>query len=157
MTKHFDTLKHEVWLPYRFGVGPTFKRFFDGLMDKKLLGNKCPKCSKTFVPARTFCPECYVDMDEWVELSQEGEVITWTLCNHEFYGMPVAPPFIAGLIKLDGADCSLLHLIGGFDLSSQDSVAERISHGIRVKAVWKEERVGSILDIMHFQPPPNGN
>ena len=56
MAKHFHTLRHDVWLPYRFAVGPAFNRFYEGLKAEKILGNKCPECGIVLVPARTFCP-----------------------------------------------------------------------------------------------------
>lgn len=152
MAKHFQTLRHDVWLPYKFAVGPTLSRFYEGLKEEKILGNQCPECGKVLVPARTFCPTCFVDMGEWIEVSQEGEVVSWTLANYEFFGRPVDPPFIGALIRLDGTDCNILHLIGGFDLSNQDTVRGKIRPGTRVKAVWRDEKTGHFLDIRYFEP-----
>jgi uncharacterized OB-fold protein len=152
MAKHFQTLRHDVWLPYKFAVGPTFNRFYEGLKEKKILGNQCSKCGKILVPARTFCPTCYGDMGEWIEVSQQGEVVSWTLANYEFVGRPVGPPFIGALIRLEGTDCNFLHLIGGFDLSNQDMVRSKIKQGVRVKAVWSDEKTGHLLDIKYFEP-----
>jgi uncharacterized OB-fold protein len=152
MAKHFQTLRHDVWLPYKFAVGPTFHRFYEGLKEEKILANQCPKCGRILVPARTFCPTCYVDMGEWREVAQEGEVVTWSLAHDEFFGMPVDPPFIGALIRLDGTDCNFLHLIGGLDLSNQDTVRGKIRQGARVKAVWSDEKTGHLLDIKYFQP-----
>ena len=53
------------------------------------------------------------------------------------------PPFAYALIKLDGADLGFLHLI------KQD--LEKIKNGLRVKAIFKAERVGHILDIDSFE------
>lgn len=38
--KHFSTLEHAVWLPYKFAVGPVFYKFFEGLKKKKSLAHK---------------------------------------------------------------------------------------------------------------------
>ena len=152
VTKHFQTLRHDVWLPYTFSVGPTFSRFYEGLKEEKILGNQCPDCGKILVPARTFCPDCFVDMGEWIEVSQEGKVITWTLANDEFFAMPAEPPFIGALIRLEGTACNFLHLIGGFDLSNPDSVRSKIKRGTRVRAVWNKEKTGHMLDIKYFEP-----
>lgn len=151
MTKHFSTLKHNVWLPYRFAVGPVFQRFYEGLREEKILGNQCPRCHKILVPARTFCPECHVDMDEWREVSQEGEIVSWILARKPFFGMPAKPPFIAGLIRLDGVDCRFLHLIGGLDLADRDEIRRRVKKGSRVRAVWRKEKEGHLLDIEYFE------
>jgi len=152
MAKHFNTLRHDVWLPYKFAVGPVFNRFYEGLKDGKILGNRCPECGKVLVPARTFCPGCFVDMDEWVEVSHEGEVVSWTFTEADFFGMPADPPFIGSLIRLDGTDCDFLHLLGGVDLTVLDVVKERIRPKTRVKAVWEAERKGHLLDIKYFEP-----
>ena len=152
MPKHFDTLKHNVWLPYEFAVGPVFNRFYEGLKECKILGNTCPQCGKILVPARTFCPQCNVDMNDWVEVSHHGQIVARTLANYEFYGMPVEPPFIGALIRLEGTDCDFLHLIGGLDLDDPEEVGRRVMRGTRVVAVWNDERKGHMLDIKHFKP-----
>lgn len=152
MAKHFHTLRHDVWLPYRFAVGPAFNRFYEGLKAEKILGNKCPDCGMILVPARTFCPKCFVDMAEWVEVSQEGEVVTWIISNEKFLGMPSDPPFIGALIRLDGTSCNFLHLIGGLPLNDPDAVRSRVKRGSRVRAVWNDEKKGHLLDIKYFEP-----
>jgi uncharacterized OB-fold protein len=152
MAKHFHTLRHDVWLPYRFAVGDTFNRFYEGLKAEKILGNNCPECGKILVPARTFCPTCFVDMGQWVEVSQEGDVVSWTVCNDDFFDMPSNPPFIGALIRLDGTSCNFLHLIGGFALNDPDTVKSKVKRGSRVKAVWNVEKKGHLLDIKYFKP-----
>jgi uncharacterized protein len=152
VAKHFSTLSHDVWLPYKFAVGTVFHRFYEGLKERTILGNRCPSCNWTLVPPRSFCPRCYVDMDEWVDVSQEGEIVTWTWAGRPFWGMPVDPPLVAALIRLDGTDCNLLHLVGGFDLGSPEEVRARIRTGSRVSAVWETNRTGRMLDIRHFEP-----
>jgi len=54
-------------------------------------------------------------------------------------------PLIYGLIRLDGADTNFVHLLGEIDPAA-------IEIGMRVEAVFKEERGGSILDIAYFKP-----
>ena len=152
MATHFPTHKHEVWLPYKFSMGPAYKRFYEGLMEEKILGNKCPECSKVFVPARTFCPKCFIDMEDWVEVSQEGEVVTWMVANDGFFGMPADPPFIGALIRLEGTACNFLHLIGGLDLTNEDVLRNKLKPGTRVRAIWSEEKKGHLMDIKCFMP-----
>jgi uncharacterized protein len=152
MAKHFSTLQHNVWLPYKFALGPVFLKWFEGLKEEKILGNKCPKCGKVLVPARSFCPECNVDMDQWIEVSQEGEIVAATIINKPFFGAPANPPYVQALIRLDGTDCDLLHLVGGMDMKDTAGLGSRISRGTRVKAVWSEEKKGHMLDLKYFQP-----
>ena len=148
MNKHYGTLYSEVKLPFKFSVGPVFFKFFEALKEKKIIGNTCPKCGKTLVPPRSFCPVCYVEMGEFQEIPQQGELVSWTIVNKSIPGAPVDPPFIIGLIKLDETDCNFLHLIGGVDQFE----FQKLRSGMRVQARWKEERKGHLLDIACFEP-----
>ena len=121
-------------------------RFFRELRDnKKIMGTKCPKCGIVFCPPTSDCPKCYVPT-EWVEVSNQGTVQYYTIV----YGL-AAPwakhevPFGVGLIKLDGADTGLLHYILGVKF-------DELKNGIRVEAVFRDEREGYITDISHFKP-----
>ena len=145
MSKHFGTIQSNVWLPYQLSLGPVFNRFFEGMKEGKIWANRCPSCKKVLVPARTFCPDCNVNMDEWVEASQEGQVVSWVGAAQAVYGAPVDAPFIGALIRLDGTDCGFLHLIGEID-------AAEMKRGTRVKAVWNSEKSGWMTDIKYFAP-----
>jgi uncharacterized OB-fold protein len=152
MVKEYKTIETEVRLPYRLAYGETWTRFFEGMRQEMILGSRCPKCNRVLVPARTFCPRCFIDTLEWIECSQEGTVVAWCLTNYRYFAQPIEPPFISALIRLDGTDVNFLHLIGGFDMSDLDTVRKKVKNGMRVKAVWKKEKKGHILDIKYFTP-----
>ncbi|MBW1682001.1 MAG: Zn-ribbon domain-containing OB-fold protein [Deltaproteobacteria bacterium] len=145
-------LEAEARIPYELALGPTVHRFFEGFKQRKILGTRCHACGRVLVPARSFCPRCFVDMNEWVEVSQEGRVLSWAVTNYEYFGMPTKPPFIQSLILLGGTDCGFMHLIGGVDLSDVDRVGRIVKTGMTVRAVWRESRTGCIMDIQHFAP-----
>jgi uncharacterized OB-fold protein len=145
-------LEAEASIPYELAFGPTWHRFFEELKREKILGTKCPKCERVLVPARTFCPRCFVDMGQWVEVSNTGTVANWAICNLAFFGAPFKPPFITSLIKLDGADNTFFHLVGGFDLADVNLVARIMKRGVRVEAVWERTKTGCIFDIKYFKP-----
>jgi len=150
--KEYRTIETEVRLPYRLAYGATWTRFLDGMSEEKIYGSRCHKCGRVLVPARTFCPRCFVNTDEWLEVAQEGTIVAWVLTNYRYFGMPIDPPYISALIRLDGTDTNFLHLIGGFDLSDLEIVRSRVKNGDRVRAVWEEEKLGHILDIKYFAP-----
>ena len=152
MPKHFQTMQHTVWLPYSFSVGPVFNRFYEGLKEEKLWANKCTRCNNVLVPPRSFCPACNVEMEEWVEAAQQGDVVSWTVAGYDFYGMPAQPPFVGALIRLDGTDCNFLHMVGGFAVTDFAGKKDRIQKRTRVRAVWSEVKKGHMLDIRYFQP-----
>ena len=137
------TQKGCIKVPYTWWAGETGSRFLVGLRDeKKIIGNRCPQCKTTYVPPRKNCGACFVDIDEFVELPGEGIVTAHTIVRFGYAVQPVEPPFAYALIKLDGADVSMLHLI-------KDNL-EALKNGVRVKAVFSDERTGSILDIESF-------
>jgi hypothetical protein len=85
-------------------------------------------------------------MHDWVELSDTGTLLTYTVTRYAVPDIqPQQPPFALGIIKLDGASTGLVHLLGEIDLN-------HISVGLRVKAVFREVREGNYLDIKYFKP-----
>ncbi len=138
------TLKGQIAVPYSWWVGDTGSRFLMSLRDdRKILGTKCPSCGTVFVPPRRNCGRCFVDIEEWVDVAAEGVIEAHTIVHYAYPVQPVKPPFAYALIKLDGADVGFLHLI------TKD--LDKIQNGLRVKANFKEERTGSILDIDSFE------
>lgn len=142
----------EITLPYRWVVGPAGVRFFQGLKEKKILGTKCHKCGRVLVPGRKFCPRCFVELFDWVEVSDEGTIRTYAFVNYSFVGQPRDPPYIVATIDLDGADTGFSHYVMGIDFSDPEKVKDQVKIGMRVKAVWKEKREGAITDIDYFKP-----
>ena len=132
------------WLAtYRYSYGAQSRFFREILFNEKLYGTKCPGCGKVFCPPRAHCPHCYEET-EWVPLCGEGRVESYTTV---YFGTSAAVrkfPFICAYVKLDGADTVICTNI------EMDDVAK--AHvGMRVKAVFKEERDGMITDF-YFKP-----
>ncbi len=148
----YTILKDEVAIPYELAMGPTWTRFFEGLKEEKIYATRCPRCNRVLVPARSYCPRCFVETDQWLEVSQEGTIVCWALTEYEYFAIPVKPPYIGALIKLDGTDTNFLHLIGGIDLSDPEYVRKTVKNGMKVKAVWNAEKKGNIMDIKYFEP-----
>jgi len=138
------TLKGQIRMPYRWSVGETGSRFLVALRDDmKILANRCGSCGKVFVPPKKTCPHCFVDIDEWTEVAAEGTVQSFTIVHKKSPLQPVAPPYAYALIKLDGADAALLHLI-------RDDL-QKLKAGSRVRAVFSRTRKGNIMDIENFE------
>ncbi|MFH1240851.1 MAG: Zn-ribbon domain-containing OB-fold protein [Pseudomonadota bacterium] len=152
MNEGSRVLEGYVRLPYRWAMGATTTRFFEEFKKKRIMGTRCSICNRVLIPARSFCSHCFVKTDEWVEVAQEGTLRTWCAVNFSYEGQPKEPPYIIGIIDLDGANVGLPHFVGGVDLDDFEEAAKKIHVGGRMKAVWKEKREGSILDIDYFQP-----
>ncbi len=137
-------LKGQIAVPYTWDAGEVGSKFLISLRDdQKILGTKCSKCGTVYVPGRKTCGRCFVDMTEWVNIADEGVIEAYTIVHYSYAVQPVQAPFAYALIKLDGADVGFLHLIKK-DL-------DKLKNGLRVKAKFKAERTGSILDIDSFE------
>ena len=133
-------------VPYKWYVGEVGSRFLTALRDdKEIWGIRCPECRKVYVPPVKNCGECFALTDEWVRVEETGTLEAFTVVRYAHAMQPVEPPFAYGLIRLDGADGALPHLIGEADL-------DELKAGMRLKAIFADERKGSILDIKHFAP-----
>lgn len=148
MSEHVErmVLEGKVDLPFSYSAGRTASRFFIELRDKqRIMGKRCSRCKKVIVPAQLFCNECFSETEEWVEVGPEGTLVTFTVVYRKENHHPKEVPLAYGIIKLDGADTSIVHLLGEVDPA-------QIEHGMRVQAVFSEKRRGSILDIECFHP-----
>ena len=139
-------LNSRIKVPYEWQAGETASHFLVQLRDeKKIWGKKCPSCQKVIVPARKTCGFCFVETDEWVEIPDQGVVTTFTVVNRDTLVQPVKAPFAYAMIQLDGADTGMVHILAIDDPG-------KIKIGMRVQAVWADDRKGSLLDIRHFIP-----
>ncbi|MBD3196321.1 MAG: DNA-binding protein, partial [Candidatus Lokiarchaeota archaeon] len=55
-------------VPYKHTAGHYVQTFLEGIgKEDKILGVKCPKCGKIYVPPKMVCFECFEKMEEWKE------------------------------------------------------------------------------------------
>ena len=79
--KYVDATLH---LPYHYVAGDSRARYLHALKEKTILGSKCAKTGKVFVPPLVCSPESFA---------------------------PIEIPYVAASIALDGADVSIYALI----------------------------------------------
>ena len=85
-------------------------------------------------------------INDWVKLPGTGTVETFTVVNYEEPALqPKSPPIIYGVVKMDGADTGIVHLIDEIE-------PEKVMVGMRVEAVMADERTAAITDIKYFKP-----
>ena len=133
-------------IPYRYFAGTFNSQWLRALRDqKKILGCRCPSCLKVFVPPRSNCERCLTKIDEWIVLPGTGKVESFTVVRYAEPFQPKRPPYVLAAIRLDGADTSLVHLLGGI-------APEQVRVGLLVEPVFAQERKGRITDIAHFRP-----
>ncbi len=142
-----DTLHatHVLEFPYTRSLGPVLGRFMNGLRERRIEGIRAEDGS-VIVPPVEYDPVSAGELDEFVEVGQTGEVVTWTwVANPNAAKHPLDRPFAWALIRLDGADTSLLGVVR----AAEESV---MSTGMRVRVQWADERSGQIQDIAGFVP-----
>ena len=134
-------------LPYHYVAGDHRARYLRALKEKKILGSRCSKTGKVFVPPLVASPESLAPCEELVELSGRGVVTTFCVVNIPVIGRAVELPYVAASVALDGADISIYALV-------QECRPENVRMGMRVEAVWKPdgERQGGHEDIQYFRP-----
>jgi len=136
--------------PYNYSAGRLLSFFFRELRDeKKIYGRKCSKCGKVYIPPRPVCGPCFAKTNEWVEVGPQGTLECFTVVYFTFLdpmtGKKRPVPYGYGLVKLDRADTRIQHF-----LSENDPKKLRV--GMRVEAVFNEEREGKLSDIKFFRP-----
>lgn len=132
-----------ITIPYKWHVGRIASHFFKQLRDEqKIFGLRCDGCAKVLLPPRENCPFCSRKTTEWVEVSSCGMVTTFTIVRELDPALARLPlPYAVALIKLDGADTALCHLVTNLDVAIGD----------RVQAVFATHRKGHVLDIEYFR------
>lgn len=127
--------------PYTHSTGPVIGPALGALRERSLLGARCPACRIVLAPAREWCDRCGAATDGTAPVGP-GATVTVAAPVHEPTPLaPIAPPFSWALLRLDGADTDLLHVVRG-----------AAAAGDRVRPVWRAERRGSVTDIECFEP-----
>ncbi len=139
-------IEGKIEIPYSYSAGGMGSRFLTELRDyRRILGVRCPSCDRVSVPARSICVRCFGKLSELVALSDEGTLETYATVHQASAVHHLEPPFSFGIVRLDGADSGFVHLIG-------EAESGQLRIGMRVKAVFADERNGDILDIRYFKP-----
>ncbi len=152
MAKGNDTgdayiIEGKMALPYGYLAGRVGSTFITTIRDKnKILGIKCNHCNKVFVPPRQTCEKCLADIrDNWVELKNSGIVTNYTIVRYDDKHLPRKAPFVMAMVKLDGADTEMVHILEGIQ-------EDKVEIGLKVKPVFAVETTNTLLDIDHFEP-----
>jgi uncharacterized OB-fold protein len=132
--------------PYKHSTGETIGRFLAGLKEQKKIWGQRVAGQGVVVP-----PVGYSEIDgsaggDWVEVQDTGVITALAIVRAPIEGMhPFASPFAFVLVRLDGADTALAHVV-------KDDL-DKLTVGARVGAVWAadDQRRGSIRDIAYFR------
>jgi uncharacterized OB-fold protein len=136
--------EHAVDFTYRRSVGGNTSRFLAGLARGELWASQVT-AERTEIPPVEHDPVTGQVVDNLVRVADTGTVRSWTWVAAPLPEHPLNRPFAFALVQLDGADTGLFHVV-----DTGDGAA--MATGMRVRADWREKRIGSILDIRAFVP-----
>lgn len=137
-------------IPQRFPTGPVMGRFLTELRDnKRIMAVRAPG-GRCLLPPREVDAMSMREATEWVEVGPGGYVrdfdVVYYASPDPLSGETRDVPYIIAWIVLDGAgdDAPLWHLLDAPDPA-------KVHKGLRVCAVFNEERSGCMEDIKHFE------
>lgn len=131
--------------PFERTVGPKIGTFLAGLREARLFGARTER--GILCPPLEFDPATGAETGELVELSAIGAVSTWTWVPAR-RGDPLPHDFAWALITIDGTVGAFFHAV---DVGGEYA---RMKTGMRVRARWRDERVGDLRDIECFEVVP---
>ncbi|WP_328908345.1 OB-fold domain-containing protein [Streptomyces sp. NBC_00234] len=133
-----------VEFPFTRSLGPVQSAFLTGLRERTVLGVRTGR-GKVLVPPVEYDPVTAEEIGELVEVAATGTVTTWAWNPEPRRDQPLGTPFAWVLVRLDGADTALLHVLDA-------PGPEAVRTGMRVRIRWAPERTGAITDIACFEP-----
>lgn len=111
------------------------QKFWEGLKEGKIYGTKCVKCGTLYFPPVTDCSNCRSSEVEWVGLSSEAEIETYTHVVIRPGSFQHFKPYTVAIGKLKEG-VKVLAWLTGVKLSE-------IRTGMKVKLVAKIAEDGS--------------
>ena len=134
----------EIEFDYTRSLGPVLSQFMSALADRRILGARGAD-GRVHAPPFEYDPVSSDPPGELVAVGPEGTVVSWSWMPNPLEGQPLTEPFAWALIRLDGADTTMLHAV-----DAGSSAAMRT--GLRVRPRWSASRTGNIRDIVCFEP-----
>jgi acetyl-CoA C-acetyltransferase len=139
-------------IAYEWDSGEAMGAFLEGMRDGRIVATVCAQCERTLIPPRKFCERCFRPTDTWATVQDTGVVETFSICHVRWDMVPLDPPEIPAVIRIDGSsEGGFLHMLG-------EVAPDAVTIGMAVEAVWKtaQDRSGSIMDIAYFRPRDAG-
>ena len=134
--------------PYTRSTGPVIGRFMTALRAGRILGVRTG-AGRVVCPPTEYDPATGEalggDDGDFVEVGPGGVITTWAWVHEPRERHPLERPFAWALVRLDGADTAMVHIVDAADESA-------LRTGMRVSPRWRAERVGEIHDIEAFVP-----
>ncbi|MEM7141245.1 MAG: OB-fold domain-containing protein [Actinomycetota bacterium] len=129
-------MEHVIGVRIREPLQPHRVTVLEGLLERKILGQRSPADGKVHVPSRGYDAINRVPMldAEYVEVADRGTVTSYTeITPVQYHGQTETEPYIRCSVLLDGADTT----VGGIDV--RDIPVDEFRIGMRLQMIWKDE------------------
>jgi uncharacterized OB-fold protein len=134
----------EIKIVQEIPISKTLK-FWEGLKQGKVYATKCVQCGKLYFPPAADCPDCLSSQMEWIELSNEAEIETFTHVVIRPTSFQQNKPYTVAIGRLKEG-VKVLAWLTGFKLSE-------IKVGMKVKLVAKLTQEGNpTYEFVPFEP-----
>lgn len=124
--------KRSLELRYQIPVG-TIGEFFRGLEKGKIMATRCRKCGEIYFPPQVNCPECQGSDVEWVELSGDATLETYTIISVKPTSFSKYPDYVVAIGRMQEGVKVLSWL------NIDDFKRIRIGMKLRLKVVKRED------------------
>jgi uncharacterized OB-fold protein len=125
----------EIRIVQEIPISKTLK-FWEGLKEGRVYATRCTNCGKLYFPPNANCPTCLTTGLEWVELSREAEIETFTHVVVRPTTFQQNKPYTVAIGKLKEG-VKVLAWLTGFKLSE-------IKVGMKVNLAAKVTPEGSL-------------
>jgi uncharacterized protein len=98
--------------PFAPRVSGFTQPFWRGLDEGRLLSTGCKTCGHQSFPPRNLCRACWGTALEWVELSANGQLYSFTRIHVAPQAFSADAPYAIGIIDLEGGPRLMCRLIG---------------------------------------------
>jgi uncharacterized protein len=135
-------------LEYHYTAGVAGEEFRRELKQHgKFLTSKCPKCKTSYLPARMFCPTCFVETKERSTVNKPGYVYSYTAVSKDRSGKRLQAPVVVAMVKFEGVTGGIVHRL-------EDADPEKVTIGLKLEPVLKDSvtRTGALTDVLYFRP-----
>lgn len=135
---------------YKWNPGSTVGRFLTSLRDsQELTAARCTKTSKVFLPPQSWSPYGQIKMDRFQTVTGSPTLKAGTIVYRKPWNAPegIETPYMLAAVSYPGVDSEMIHIV-----SAPEDKLKALKPGDALKAVWKEERTGTIRDINYYEP-----
>ena len=128
-------------ISYNIPISKTL-RFWEGLQEGKIYATRCRRCGELIFPPQADCPKCLSPDVDWVELSGEGELVTFTHVIVRPASFQDTPPYTVAVAELKEGVRVLAWLRG--------VPKSKVKVGLKVRLVAEVDPEGRLT--YHFEP-----